>query len=228
MPGCYGTTVGIISLGLIARLLLKLLAPFDLKVLVYDPYLTSAEATQLGVQRVALDELFRNSDVVSLHTPLVPETRGMITGDHFASMKQGATFINTARGAIVREDEMIDVAKKRPDLQFILDVTGPQEPPRPDSPLYELPNVVLTPHIAGSAGGECRRMGQHMAEELERFVAGKPLKWGISREPVEAGHNRKWVSTAVAARPANGAVHVTTFTQSAAAKSIVDERLAGA
>jgi phosphoglycerate dehydrogenase-like enzyme len=223
-PGCYGSTVGIISLGIIGRSLLKLLAPFDLKVLVYDPFLTEAQAAELGVEKVTLDEAFARSDVVSLHTPLRAETTGLITGLHISSMKQGASLINTARGAIVREDEMIRMAQQRPDLQFVLDVTDPIEPPRPDSLLYELPNIVLTPHIAGSAGGECRRLGRYMVDELERFVAGKPLKWGTSPERVQVMVNRPFLSGApvAATRPngeANGDLQVSTFVQNANAIS---------
>ena len=99
----------------------------------------------------------------------------MITGMHIASMKRGGTFINTARGEIVREREMIEVLIHRPDLQAVLDVTV-KEPPDSDSPLYTLPNVMLTPHIAGSVGEECRRMGQYMLDELRRYVAGEPLR----------------------------------------------------
>ncbi len=105
----------------------------------------------------------------------------MITGAHFASMKPNACFINTARGAVVREQEMIEVLKQRADLYAILDVTH-LEPPEPDSPLYALPNVVLTPHIAGSLDRECQRMGRIVVEELERYLRGEPLKWAISRE----------------------------------------------
>ena len=77
---------------------------------------------------------------------------------------------------------MIEALRKRPDLQAVLDVTYP-EPPEPDSPLFTLPNVVLTPHIAGSMTvNECQRMGMYMAEELRRFVAGQPLQWEVSRE----------------------------------------------
>ena len=175
-PGCYQATVGLISMGAVARLLLPLLKPFDLNVVAYDPYLSEAEADALGVERVSLDELFRRSDVVSLHSPEIPQTRRMIGGAHLAAMKPGATFINTARGAIVRQDELIEAAKARPDLQFVLDVTDPEVLPRGHA-LYGLANVVITPHIAGSAGGECRRLGQYMVEELERYIEGKPLKW---------------------------------------------------
>jgi phosphoglycerate dehydrogenase-like enzyme len=180
-PGCYGSTVGLVSMGMVARTLLRMLEPFELKVLTYDPFLTEDEAQALGVERVSLEELFRASHVVSLHTPLLPETRGLITGEHVASMRPGATLINTARGEIIREREMLDVLARRPDLQAVLDVAE-QEPPDRRSPLYTLPNVVLTPHLAGSVGAECRRMGRYMVDELQRYVSGKPLKWAVTPE----------------------------------------------
>jgi phosphoglycerate dehydrogenase-like enzyme len=179
--GCYGSSVGLISLGAIARTLVKKLSVCDLCVKVYDPFLTEAEAGALGVERVALDELFRTCDVVSLHTPLFEETRGMIGREHFGLMKEGATFINTARAEVVRQDEMMEIAGKRPDMQFILDVFEPEPPPK-DSPVFALPNIVLTPHIAGSVGKECSRMGQYMVEELERYVRGEPLVWEVTPE----------------------------------------------
>jgi phosphoglycerate dehydrogenase-like enzyme len=99
-------------------------------------------------------------------------------------MKRGATFINTARGGIVREEEMLEVLRKRPDLTAVLDVTEP-EPAAADSPVFALPNVVLTPHIAGSLGLECRRMGRYMVDELRRYLNGEPLRWQVTRELVE-------------------------------------------
>jgi phosphoglycerate dehydrogenase-like enzyme len=107
----------------------------------------------------------------------------MITGEHIASMKPGATFINTARGVLVREQEMIEVLRRRPDLQAVLDVTV-DEPPLPESPLYQLENVVLTPHVAGSAGRECQRMGRFMVDELRRYLTGEPLKYALTKESV--------------------------------------------
>jgi len=181
IPGAYGSTVGIISLGAIGKRVCKLLGAFDLKVIAYDPFADDEHVSQLGVELRSLDDIFRYSDVVSLHTPLLKETVGMIKGKHFAMMKPYASFINTARGAIVREDEMIEVLRERSDITAVLDVTSP-EPPREDSPLYTLPNVVLTPHIAGSMGRECRRMGEYVLEELKRWLAGEPLKWQITRE----------------------------------------------
>lgn len=181
IPGAYGSTVGIISLGATGRKLLERLRPFDVRVAANDPYVTIEEAAVLGVELVALDRLFKEADVVSLHVPWLPETEGLIRGSHLASMKQGATLVNTSRGAVVREVEMVSVLKDRTDLTAVLDVTHP-EPPEPDSPLYDLPNVVLTPHIAGSQGEECRRMGRLVVDELRRYVAGESLEHEITKE----------------------------------------------
>jgi phosphoglycerate dehydrogenase-like enzyme len=184
VPGAYRSRVGIVSVGKISRRLLQLLEPYELHRMASCPWLTALEAERLRVERVPLKEIFRRADVVSLHTPDLPETRGMITGEMLASMKPGATFINTARGAVVRQREMIEVLRGRPDLTAVLDVTDP-EPPEPGSPLLTLPNVVLTPHIAGSLGPECSRMGQAMVDELRRFLAGRPLLHRVSREIAE-------------------------------------------
>jgi phosphoglycerate dehydrogenase-like enzyme len=179
MAGAYNSTVGLISLSTIGRLVLKHLSHFDMKIIAYDPTVTQAQAAALNVELVSLAELFSRSDVVSLHAPLLPETEGLITGSLLASMKVGATFINTARGALVREPEMIEVLSTRPDLTAVLDVTYP-EPPEKTSRFYDLPNVVLTPHIAGSVENECQRMGQWLTDELRRHLAGKPLKSAIT------------------------------------------------
>lgn len=182
VQGAYNSTIGIISLGMIARRVCELLRHFDLKVIAYDPFISQKDASTLNVELFPLDELFRQADVVSLHTPWLKETEGMIMGSHFASMKKNATFINTARGAVVNENEMIEVLHQRSDLQAVLDVTYP-EPPHPGSLLYTLPNVVLTPHIAGAVtNSECRRMGMYVVEELRRFINGQPALWGITKE----------------------------------------------
>lgn len=175
VTGTYGATVGLVSLGAIGRRVIELLKPFDLTVIAYDPYAKPMP----GVELVALDEVFRRADVVSLHAPWIPATVGMITGAHFRLMKPHATFINTARGAIVREAEMCAALAERPDLQAVLDVTWP-EPPPGDSPLYDLPNVLLTPHIAGSAGNEVIRMADWMIDECGRHLRGEAPRHGVA------------------------------------------------
>lgn len=181
VAGCFRATVGLVSLGVIGRRVCELLRALDVTVLAYDPFATPDTARELGVTLASLDELFRRCDVVSLHTPWLKETEGMITGAHVSLLKPYATFINTARGAVVREAELIATLQTRPDLTALLDVTHP-EPPAPDSPLYTLPNVVLTPHIAGSHGPECRRMGAYVLQDLDRFLRGEPMIWRVTRE----------------------------------------------
>jgi Phosphoglycerate dehydrogenase and related dehydrogenases len=180
--GGYGSKVGLVSLGMIGRLVRERLRPFDIEVLAYDPFVTPEQATALGIEMVELDEIFRQCDVVSLHTPWLKETEGMIQGRHFEMMKPNATFLNTARGAVVRENELIEVLQRRTDLTAWLDVTYPKEPPVEGSPLWTMPNVILTPHIAGSQDRECRRMGRLMIDEFDRWNRGETLKWAISKE----------------------------------------------
>jgi phosphoglycerate dehydrogenase-like enzyme len=181
MPGAYGSVIGLVSYGTIARLVRQKLRGFDLKIMVYDPFLAPEDAVAEQVSKVGLDELFATADVVSVHTPALPETTRLIGKQQLALMKSGALFINTARGEVVDEPAMVEVLQGRSDLQAILDVTAP-EPPETGSPLYTLPNVVLTPHIAGSVGAECQRMGLAMVEEFERYRAGLPLLWEINSE----------------------------------------------
>jgi len=178
--GAFHTTVSLISLGQIGKFVAKLLQNLDVNVLAYDPFIDPEEAQRLGVTLVSLEEAFAQGRVVSLHTPWLPETEGMITGDLLRLIPKGGAFINTARGAVVKEKELIEVLQERSDLSALLDVTYP-EPPEPDSPLFTLENVFLTPHIAGSVAGECGRMGQFMVDELCRYQKGEPLKYQVSK-----------------------------------------------
>jgi len=180
-PGNYRAVVSLISFGQVARLVAERLKALGMHVLVYDPFLDEAAATSAGVEKVGLEEAFESGDVVSLHTPKLEETIGLIGQEHFGRMRPDTLFVNTSRGAVVREQEMIRFLEARPDVQAVLDVTHP-EPPEPESPLYDLPNVVLTPHIAGSLGRECERMGALVADELERFLRGEPLRHAVTRE----------------------------------------------
>jgi phosphoglycerate dehydrogenase-like enzyme len=185
MPGAFGTTVGLISYGAIARLVRERLRAFDVEVIIYDPFLSEEDARRDQMRKAGLDELFATADAVSLHTPHLPATARLIRGRHFELMKPGALFLNTARGEVIDEPEMIAVLQRRPDLQAVLDVTAP-EPPAPASLLYTLDNIVLTPHIAGSVGRECERMGQAMMDEFERYQAGQPLRWEITADGAES------------------------------------------
>lgn len=181
IPGAFRATIGLVSFGMIARKVAEMLAAYDVRVLVYCPYLDDVEAAVQGVERASLAEIFRESDVVSVHTPVLAETRGLIDGPLVASMKPDAALINTSRGPILDQSTVIDALRARPDLTAILDVTDP-EPPTADDPLFTLPNVVVTPHIAGSHGRECQRLGSYMVDEFRRFLAGQELRWRVTRE----------------------------------------------
>jgi phosphoglycerate dehydrogenase-like enzyme len=182
IPGVYGATVGIVSMGMIGRKVCQLLQPFQVRKLAYDPFVRDETLRELGAERAEnLEEVFASGDVVTVHTPWLKETEGIITGRLLAQMKPNATFINTSRGALVGEDELIEVLRARPDLTAVLDVTHP-EPPEKNSPLYSLPNIVLTPHIAGSMGAEVLRMSDLMIEEFLLWAEGQPLRYAVTRE----------------------------------------------
>ncbi|MBD0710087.1 MULTISPECIES: hydroxyacid dehydrogenase [unclassified Streptomyces] len=166
--GNYRRTVGIVGASRIGRRVIELLAPFDLDVLLYDPYVTSPPP---GVTLVTLDELCARSSVVSVHAPQLPATYRMIDAERLAAMPDGATLINTSRGSLIDEEALLPhLVSGR--LHAILDVTDP-EIPAPDSPLYTLPNVLLTPHVAGSLGNELHRMTDQALGEVERYVRGE-------------------------------------------------------
>lgn len=171
--GNYRRTVGIIGASRIGRRVIELLRPFDLDVLLYDPYVDEAEAARLGVRPATLGDLCAHSSVVSVHAPQLPETRHLLSAAQLAAMPSGATLINTARGSLVDEEALLaELVSGR--LHAVLDVTDP-ELPDASSRLYDLPNVLLTPHVAGSLGGELHRMADRALDELERFAAGMPF-----------------------------------------------------
>ncbi len=180
-PGIFGEKVAVLGLGAVGRKLVELLRPFDLEILGCDPRLDEPEAVRLGIRRVGLQEAFREAFVVSNHTPDLESTRGMLDGSLFESMRPGAVFINTGRGAQVVEADLVEVLRRRPDLTALLDVTDP-EPPPPGSPLYRLPNVRLSSHIAGSVGNEVVRMADFALEEYDAWIAGRPLRRRVTPE----------------------------------------------
>ncbi len=178
IPGCYDATVGLISLGAIGFKTLELLKPFEIKPLIYSTSMKPEQAAEWGAELVGLDEIFERSDVVSLHTPSLPSTKGMIKGDHFRKMRKNATFLNTARGAVVNQVEMIEAMRERKDLTAVLDVLDP-EPPEPGAEIFDVENIQVVPHIAGSLGRECRRLGQTAVDECKRFLAGEELLYQV-------------------------------------------------
>ena len=177
----YGQKIGIIGASHVGRHLIRLLHNFNCDILLYDPFCSEEKAIEMDVQKVeTLEELFRECRVVSLNAPCTPQTEGMITGKHFKLLQDGSVFINTARGAIVNEKEMIKELKKE---RFIacLDVTE-TEPPKADNLLRSLPNVILTPHEAGVVAENMARLGTLVADEIEAFINNSPLHFEVKKE----------------------------------------------
>lgn len=182
--GNYGETVGIIGAGMIGKLVIQMLKQYNLNVIVYDPFLPDEKADELGVEKCELAELFERAFVVSNHLANNAQTKGMLHYGHFSRMRENAVFINTGRGAQVVEDDLIRVLEERPDLTALLDVTYP-EPPVENYPFYTLPNCLLTPHIAGSAGDEVARMGEYMLDECKAYLRGESCRYEVSVKMLE-------------------------------------------
>lgn len=178
--GNWRKTIGIVGCSRIGRRVIELLQPFDFTVVVHDPYVTGTDAALLGVEAVALDELMERSDVVSVHAPALETTRHMIDAAGLRRMRDGATLINTSRGSLIDQDALIAELRSG-RISAVLDVTTPDTLPA-DSPLYDMPNVLLTPHIAGALGGERERLGALVVAEIERFVRGIPLAHAIAAD----------------------------------------------
>lgn len=175
--GNNGLVVGIVGASRIGRRVIELLRPFDVEVLLYDPV---APDDVPGTTRVDLPALLRRSDVVSVHAPANSATRHMIDRAALAAMPDGATLINTARGSLVDEEALADELEAR-RLYAVVDVTEP-DPPEPGSRLFTVPNIVLTPHVAGSQGNELLRLGDTAVAEVERFVRGLDFVHDVPEE----------------------------------------------
>ena len=164
----FDINIGVISAGFVGKHYIKLLQNFEVNVLLYDPFISEEKAREMGAKKVELEELLRTSDVVSIHAPSVPATNKMINKDTLKLMKDDAILINTARGSIIDEADLIEELKKG-RLFACLDVTDP-EPPVKDHPFRQLPNVIMTPQIAGLANTGLKRIGKFVVSELERYL----------------------------------------------------------
>jgi D-3-phosphoglycerate dehydrogenase len=170
-----GKTLGIIGMGNIGTRVAIRARAFEMSFLVYDPYIPESHVTALGGNRVGLDELLAQSDFVTIHCPLTAETRGMIDQQRLALMKATACLINAARGGIVNEDALCRALKQRKIAGAALDVVE-NEPPAKDHPLFELDNVILTPHIGALTFEASKRGEWGAAEEVIRVLEGKKPK----------------------------------------------------
>lgn len=172
MGPIHGQTVGLVGFGAIARQFHRRLVALDVRTLAYDPYFPSEAAAALGVELLPLDEIMRQSDYISIHTPLTDETRGMIDAARLALCKPSAYLINTSRGPVVDERALITALQEGRLAGAGLDVFE-VEPLPADSPLLTMENVVLTPHSASYADETFRIMFRRVGEEAARALRGQ-------------------------------------------------------
>ncbi|WP_193141362.1 MULTISPECIES: hydroxyacid dehydrogenase [unclassified Meridianimarinicoccus] len=172
--GNSGRTVGIVGASRIGRRVTAELRRHRVSVLLHDPFVSAEAAAAMGAEKVSMTDLLMRSDVVSLHQPLLPTTEGSFGAREFALMRDGALLINTARGKII-DTAALETAMADGRLFAVLDVTEP-EPLNDDSPLWDMRNVTITPHIAGSFGCEVCDMTEQVLDDIERFSNGQPMQ----------------------------------------------------
>ena len=166
--------LGVVGLGAIGKIVADRALGVKMVVVAFDPYVSKEDAARLGVERTTLDELYARADFITYHTPLTPETKGMVNAAAIAKMKDGVRIINCARGALVNEADLLAALQSGKVAGAALDVFA-TEPPPPDMPLLAHPNVILTPHV--SAGGESKDTAimDLFCENLRRFIHDEPL-----------------------------------------------------
>jgi len=174
----YGKTIGIIGLGAIGRIVARIAKNgFSMNVIAYDPYVPNTVFEELGVRRVDLETLLKESDVITLHVPLTEETRGLLNRERLSLVKEGVVIVNTSRGAVIDEEALAEKIREGRIRFAALDVMA-REPPDIQNPLLKLGDrVVITPHIAAYTHEALVRMDTALTEDIVRFLQGeKPLR----------------------------------------------------
>lgn len=183
-PGNFETRVGILGAGMIGAGVAKRLKESNLEILAYDPYLSDEKAKAINVKKVSIEEVFSTCQTITNHMAHNPQTQGMLNYRLFNLMGDYAVFVNTARGASVVEADLLRALKEKPTRTAVLDVTWP-EPAAEGSELLSLPNVFLTPHIAGYANHEVLRLADYMFDELKRFKSNEKLLYEVTLPMLE-------------------------------------------
>lgn len=187
--GNYNTKIGVLGAGTIGKRVISNLQKLGVKteIFVYDPYFSEKDAAIMNVKKASLEDIFKTCDVISNHIANLPSTEGMLNKSHFNLMKDYATFINTGRGQQIIESEMAEVLRENRTLTALLDVTYPEPPAESgeNSELYNLDNVILTPHVAGVIGNELLRLSEYMYDEYKLYESGKRLNYEVTLEMLE-------------------------------------------
>ena len=172
VQGNYYSKVGLIGLGVIGSMVAEKLKAFDIEVLAYDPFAGEEKASSLGVTLVTLPELFERCNVISNHLANKQELNDILNYELFRLMKSNATFINTGRGAQINEEDLARALREEEARTAVLDVQKQENTPS-EGPLWNCPNAIMTPHIAGSMGYEVTRMADFIIDQYELFLEGK-------------------------------------------------------
>jgi len=180
-----GKRIGILGLGRVGREVARRLQVFDTEVIGHDPMLTSEAVESLGIQPASFDELLTTSDILTVHIPMLPETRGLIGAAELARMKRGVRIINSARGGIIVEEALLDALNSGHVAGAALDVFA-AEPPAFPSPLIDHPNVVATPHIAASTEEAQQRVAIDIAVQMADFLEGKGARGVVNAAGLES------------------------------------------
>ncbi|MGV9680886.1 phosphoglycerate dehydrogenase [Nocardia sp. NPDC003482] len=167
----FGKTVGVVGLGRIGQLFAARLAAFETKIVAYDPYVSPARAAQLGIELLTLDELLARADFISVHLPKTPETKGLLSKEKLALTKKGVIIVNAARGGLIDEAALAEAIKSGHVRAAGIDVFETE--PCTDSPLFELPQVVVTPHLGASTAEAQDRAGTDVAKSVLLALAGE-------------------------------------------------------
>ncbi|WP_429971809.1 phosphoglycerate dehydrogenase [Fructilactobacillus sp. Tb1] len=169
-----GKTLGILGYGRIGKMVAKKMSMLDMHINIYSPHLTQSEYGK----KVDRNAIFRDSDIITLHMPVTPQTKGSIGKREFEMMKNNAVLVNLARGALIKTDDLITALKKQEIKAAALDVFD-EEPLPMDSELYQLKNVLLTPHIASNTVECMNRMANDAASEIVRVLSGEKPLWQV-------------------------------------------------
>lgn len=170
----YDIKIGVISGGFVGRHMVKLLKNFHVDIYMYDPILSKEQIEEIGAIKVDLNTLMSTCDAITVHAPSIPATDNMINKQNLKLLKDGAILVNTARGSIINEQDLIGELKTG-RIFACIDVTQ-QEPPIKENELRNLDNCVLTPHIAGAYTNGLKRVALHACEETERLISGNKMR----------------------------------------------------
>jgi D-3-phosphoglycerate dehydrogenase / 2-oxoglutarate reductase len=183
-----GATLGIVGFGNIGQQLARMVTPFRVTVLVCDPYVASAKASEFGAQLTSLESLVANSDFISLHAPQTPETIGIINRKLLKLVKPGAFLINLARGALIESLDVLYEALEDGRLAGVgLDVFEP-EPPDGDHPIFQMENCLTSPHVLGTTQGAMREVFRSMAEDMVAVLLGRRPRFVVNPEVFDGKH----------------------------------------